>query len=74
MTPHDFEEVVPQEIKLEAFAKWSAVLYAFPEDEWYSLSPEWDLNLWLDGDGVAHATVYPVVGGNTISSEPYPIL
>lgn len=37
----------------------------FPEDDWHSIGPEWDLNLWIDENGTHRATLYPVLNGNT---------
>ena len=31
----------------------------FPEDDWISISKNWDLNLWTD-DGHYKAAIYPV--------------
>ncbi len=45
----------------------------FPEDQWYSLAENWDLNLWTAEDetlgenctGDYHGSIYPVINGNT---------
>ena len=43
------------------------------DDDWISLSPDWDLNVWIDMDGCTRATIYPVVDGKTDSTRPYPL-
>jgi len=45
-----------------------ATLFEWPEDHWFTLSDNWDLNLW-EADGERHAAIYPVVNGQTNTSE-----
>jgi hypothetical protein len=40
----------------------------FPEDDWQSISDNWDLNLWMDENGNPRATMYPVLNGSTDTS------
>lgn len=35
------------------------------EDEWTSLTDEFDLNVYIDDDGNKRATVFPVINGET---------
>ena len=35
------------------------------EDEWASLTDEFDLNVYIDDDGNKRATVFPVIDGET---------
>lgn len=37
----------------------------WPEDEWTSLTDDFDLNIYVDDDGNNKATVFPVVDGET---------
>ncbi len=37
----------------------------WPEDEWYSVTPDWDLNLYIEPGDVAVAAIYSVVDGRT---------
>ncbi len=38
----------------------------WPEDDWITLSNDWDINLWTDEeDGSRHAVIYPVANGST---------
>jgi len=37
---------------------------SYPEDEWYGISEDWDLNLWYDDlDKVIYGSLYQVVDG-----------
>ena len=40
----------------------------WPEDEWESVSDDYDLNVWKDIEGHCHATIYNVVDGETDTS------
>lgn len=44
----------------------------WPEDDWFSVSADWDLNLYESG-GLKYANLYPVVNGNTDLSREYPL-
>lgn len=35
------------------------------EDEWVSLTDEYDLNVYIDDDGKKRATIFPVIDGET---------
>lgn len=37
----------------------------WPEDEWASLTDDYDINIYIDGDEVNRATVFPVIDGET---------
>lgn len=37
----------------------------WPEDDWASLTDDFDLNIYIDGDGEKRATIFPVIDGNT---------
>lgn len=37
----------------------------WPEDEWTSLSDDYDLNIYIDDDGNKRATIFPVIDGET---------
>jgi len=39
----------------------------FPEDDWYSVGSNWDLNVYLNMDGETAAALFPVVNGKTIT-------
>lgn len=43
----------------------------WPEDEWYSLGDDWDLNLWLGPDDTRQAAIYPVLNGSTVTAHAY---
>lgn len=38
--------------------------YGYPEDDWFSVSFDWDVNYYLE-DGQPRMTFYPVVDGET---------
>lgn len=40
----------------------------WPEDEWFQLTPDWDLNLWMQTSTKKAAAIYPMVGGQTLTS------
>ena len=45
-------------------------LSEWPDDDWFSLSEEWDLNIWTDqrqGCRIPHAVIYPAEDGKTIT-------
>lgn len=50
------QDVYPNISKPEVFADW---------DYWYGISDDWDLNIWGGFGNKLHATIYPVVDGNT---------
>lgn len=37
----------------------------WPEDDWTSLTDDFDLNIYIDGDEKKRATIFPVIDGNT---------
>lgn len=37
----------------------------WPEDEWVSLSDEYDMNIYIDDDGKERATLFPIINGET---------
>lgn len=37
----------------------------WPEDDWASLSDDYDMNIYIDDDGKKRATVFPVVDNET---------
>ncbi len=37
----------------------------WPEDDWTSLSDEYDMNIYIDDDGKKRATVFPIINGET---------
>jgi hypothetical protein len=46
----------------------------FPADDWISIGPNWDLNLYLDKNDIPRAVLYPVrPDGTTDTSTWTPI-
>lgn len=45
----------------------------FPEDDWFSISEDWDLNLFIDDNGNKCATAYPVKDGMITTMTGYSI-
>jgi hypothetical protein len=43
---------------------------ALIEDWWTQITPDLDLNLWVDEEDNLHATVYDVIDGNTQTVDP----
>ena len=41
------------------------------EDEWYGIGKGFDLNVYTDMDGDRAATLYPVVNGQTVTTEEF---
>lgn len=41
----------------------------WPEDDWISIDENYDLNIFIDGDGNKSARIYQVVNGETIINE-----
>lgn len=37
----------------------------WPEDDWISLTDDYDLNIYIDDDGKKRATIFPVIDGET---------
>jgi len=66
---------VPDEVMKTAQEMFAAAsnLAEFPEDDWQGTGGEWDLNLYVDGDGKNCATLYAVVNGNTDTEVGYPV-
>lgn len=63
---HKLQVKVPKSIVLKARSIIKEVkLGSWPEDEWYSLSDSWDLNLWIDENDKKSAFIYRVFKGNT---------
>ncbi len=46
----------------------------WPEDEWASLTNDYDINVYIDGDEVNRATVFPVIDGETNLELPIEIV
>ena len=46
----------------------------WPEDEWASLTDDYDINVYIDGDEVNRATVFPVIDGETNLELPIEIV
>ena len=46
----------------------------WPEDEWGSLMDNYDINVYIDGDEVNRATVFPVIDGETNLESPIEIV
>jgi hypothetical protein len=54
------KDCFPEINKPEVLADW---------DYWYGISEDWDLNIWGGFGNRLHATIYPVVNGNTDSTK-----
>lgn len=59
---------VPRAIILKAHKVMRDHSKCWPEDEWIQLSPDWDLNLWMQTSEKKAATIYPMVAGQTLTS------
>ncbi len=46
----------------------------WPEDEWSSLTDDYDINIYVDGDETKRATVFPVIDGETNLELPIEIV
>jgi hypothetical protein len=46
-----------------------AFIDEWPEDEWISLDPDWDLNLSEDDEGKRYADIYHVVNEETQTDD-----
>lgn len=45
------------------------------EDDWYTIEEGWDLNIYLSGNEVLCATIYPYIPGQGVDSfNPYPLI
>lgn len=66
---------IPLEVMQSARDFFSAAsnMPEFPEDDWHGIGDEWDLNLYVDGDGKNCATLYAVVNGNTNTEVGFPV-
>jgi len=42
-------------------------------DYWYGISKDWDVNIYSGEDAVLHATLYPVVNGDTDTAVMIPV-
>lgn len=61
----DFDSAVKKANQI--IAGWQG---EWPEDEWFAVSEDWDLNLYsFDGDGEKGATLYPVLNGRTVTDK-----
>jgi hypothetical protein len=55
--------------KAEGFIKALLKTDNTPEDEWFTISDDWDLNVWTDDDEKkVKAVMYPVTDGETDTS------
>lgn len=65
--PRRGELVVPMHIvrKANAFLLHRPSQGGWPEDEWHTLTPGYDLNLYLQPDNVCVATIYSVESGHS---------
>ena len=46
-------------------------MVVWPEDDWKSLGPDWDLNLFADDQGKGHASIYSVKARKTLTDRWY---
>jgi len=46
----------------------------WPEDEWSSLTDEYDINVYIDDDGAKRATVFSVIEGETNLELPLEVV
>jgi hypothetical protein len=56
------------------YQKYTLARVAYPEDHWIAINKYWDLNLFTDDEGQHKATLYPVIDGNTDSTQPFPVI
>jgi hypothetical protein len=75
MAPNPF--VVPQDVIERAVPIMAEHADDWPDDDWFSIGPDWDLNLYRsesDGsDSKPQATLYPVVNGETRTAQGHPL-
>jgi hypothetical protein len=69
--------VVPQAVIEHAVSIMAEHADNWPDDDWYSIGADWDLNLFRsDSDGTdsnPQATLYAVVNGNTKTAQGHPL-
>ena len=66
--------VVPQSVIEQAVPIMARHAAEWPVDDWYSLGPDWDLNLYRTGpDEHPAAALYKVVDGQTLTDKWYPL-
>lgn len=65
--------VVPRSIVEQAMPIMLMCANNWPDDDWFSLGPDWDLNLYRDPDEKPSATIYPVVNFQTVTRQGHPL-
>lgn len=56
----------------EAQGVYARQLNTQHEDTWWAIGDKWDINLFME-EGQLKATLYPVIDGNTDTSQPFEV-
>jgi hypothetical protein len=68
--------MIPMDIKKIALSWISSNIDTknWPEDDWATLTEDYDISIYIDGDDAKRATVFPVMNGETNIELPIEII